>query len=462
MSSEKSAWPGVSSRLTTASAVAELQRRRADGDAAGLLHVHPVGHGALAAGLAVDRAGLLDDPGVQRQRLGERRLAGVGVADDGEGAAADGLARPTAGSSDGGQDGGHGAQSRDAGRLTGGCRPRRRGAGRGQRGPGAGRGDGRVAAGRLVALGDAVLGARALGRAHARHRRCCRGGPAPGPAARPATPACPTPCAGVTGLASPSLPACCDGRVRRGPRACPASSSSVPRPCPGGLGATRLGSSRMTLTSTATDGFDALIGLELDLRRPATRSAPRWSSRRTCCSRTACCTAACCARSSRRSAASAAPPGSATAATSSARATTPTCCARRATATQLQAVATPVHRGRTQQLWTGRGPRRAGPAHRARAAAGGEPAGGQDRGRAARCAAGTQRVAGEQRHRTGRERAAERRRGTPLRAPAPSATAPDDREAARDADAEAGVEPAEALGARGRRRRAPRPGRRPR
>ena len=68
-------------------AVRELQRRRADRDAAGLLHVHPVGHGGLAARLAVDRPGLLDDPRVQRQRLGERRLAGIGVADDGEGPA---------------------------------------------------------------------------------------------------------------------------------------------------------------------------------------------------------------------------------------------------------------------------------------------------------------------------------------------------------------------------------------
>ena len=46
---------------------------------------------AAAAGLAVHRAGLGDHPGVQRERLGQRRLAGVGVADDGEGAAAAGL-----------------------------------------------------------------------------------------------------------------------------------------------------------------------------------------------------------------------------------------------------------------------------------------------------------------------------------------------------------------------------------
>jgi hypothetical protein len=74
-------------------AVGELQRGGADGDAARLLHVHPVRHGALAAGLAVDRTGLLDHPRVQRQGLGEGGLAGVRVADDGERAAPGSLPR---------------------------------------------------------------------------------------------------------------------------------------------------------------------------------------------------------------------------------------------------------------------------------------------------------------------------------------------------------------------------------
>ena len=69
-------------------AVVELQRGGADRDAAGLLHLHPVRHRRLAAGLAVDRAGLGDHLRVQRERLGERRLTGVGVRDHGEGAAA--------------------------------------------------------------------------------------------------------------------------------------------------------------------------------------------------------------------------------------------------------------------------------------------------------------------------------------------------------------------------------------
>ena len=72
-------------------AVLELQGRRGDGDAAVALHVHPVRHGAAAAGLAVDGAGLADHAGVQRERLGQRGLAGVRVADDGEGAAPAGL-----------------------------------------------------------------------------------------------------------------------------------------------------------------------------------------------------------------------------------------------------------------------------------------------------------------------------------------------------------------------------------
>ena len=73
-------------------AVGELQRGRGDGDAAVALHLHPVGDGAPAAGLAVHGAGLADHPRVQGQGLGERRLAGVGVADDREGAAPRGLA----------------------------------------------------------------------------------------------------------------------------------------------------------------------------------------------------------------------------------------------------------------------------------------------------------------------------------------------------------------------------------
>ena len=72
-------------------AVAELQGGRGDRDAALALDVHPVGHGAAAAVLAVHGAGAGHHPGVQGQGLGERRLAGVGVADHGERPAAGGL-----------------------------------------------------------------------------------------------------------------------------------------------------------------------------------------------------------------------------------------------------------------------------------------------------------------------------------------------------------------------------------
>ena len=41
-------------------------------------------HHRATARLAVDRAGFGDRPGVQRQRLGQRGFAGVGMADDGE------------------------------------------------------------------------------------------------------------------------------------------------------------------------------------------------------------------------------------------------------------------------------------------------------------------------------------------------------------------------------------------
>ena len=47
--------------------------------------VHPVGDGVALRLLAADRAGQLDRAGVEQRLLGEGRLAGVGVGDDGEG-----------------------------------------------------------------------------------------------------------------------------------------------------------------------------------------------------------------------------------------------------------------------------------------------------------------------------------------------------------------------------------------
>ena len=68
--------------------VRELHDRRGHGDAALFLDLHPVG-GCVARGLApLDRAGELDRAAVQQQLFGERGLAGVGVRDDGESAAA--------------------------------------------------------------------------------------------------------------------------------------------------------------------------------------------------------------------------------------------------------------------------------------------------------------------------------------------------------------------------------------
>ena len=62
--------------------VVELQDRRGDGNTALLLNVHPVGHGVLCALLALDGACLIDGSAVQQQLFGQRRFAGVGVADD--------------------------------------------------------------------------------------------------------------------------------------------------------------------------------------------------------------------------------------------------------------------------------------------------------------------------------------------------------------------------------------------
>jgi hypothetical protein len=62
-------------------AIGELQRRRRDRDTSRLLHGQPVRHHTAPAGLAVHRAGLGDHPRVQRQGLGERRLASVRMTD---------------------------------------------------------------------------------------------------------------------------------------------------------------------------------------------------------------------------------------------------------------------------------------------------------------------------------------------------------------------------------------------
>ena len=80
--------PGRVEQVDDTVPVRELQRRRRDRDASGLLHLHPVRHGRATSGLAVDGAGLGDHPRMQGQCLGQRRFTGVGMADHGEGAAA--------------------------------------------------------------------------------------------------------------------------------------------------------------------------------------------------------------------------------------------------------------------------------------------------------------------------------------------------------------------------------------
>ena len=65
----------------------ERHHRGDDGDAALLLDPHPVGPGADAVLLGLDLAGELDRAAEQQQLLGQRRLARVGMRDDGEGPA---------------------------------------------------------------------------------------------------------------------------------------------------------------------------------------------------------------------------------------------------------------------------------------------------------------------------------------------------------------------------------------
>ena len=66
-------------------AIGELEHGRGDRDAPLLLHLHPVRADLASLTAGLDVAGLLDRPAVEQELLGERRLAGIGVADDGEG-----------------------------------------------------------------------------------------------------------------------------------------------------------------------------------------------------------------------------------------------------------------------------------------------------------------------------------------------------------------------------------------
>ncbi len=65
-------------------AVVEGQRGRGDRDAALLLHLHPVARSRPATRARLDSTGLAHSPGVEEELLGEGRLPGVGVTDDGE------------------------------------------------------------------------------------------------------------------------------------------------------------------------------------------------------------------------------------------------------------------------------------------------------------------------------------------------------------------------------------------
>ena len=75
-------------QVEDAIAVFERHHRGHDGNAALALDAHPVGAGLAAVGLGAHFAGELDGAAEQQQLFGQRRLAGVGVRDDREGAPA--------------------------------------------------------------------------------------------------------------------------------------------------------------------------------------------------------------------------------------------------------------------------------------------------------------------------------------------------------------------------------------
>jgi hypothetical protein len=68
-------------------AVFEGHHRGGHGDAARLLDLHPVGARAPALAARLDGARQMDGAAQKQQLLGQRRLAGIGMRDDGEGAA---------------------------------------------------------------------------------------------------------------------------------------------------------------------------------------------------------------------------------------------------------------------------------------------------------------------------------------------------------------------------------------
>ena len=128
-----------------------------------------------------------------------------------------------------------------------------------------------------------------------------------------------------------------------------------------------------TETPFTLPGFDTLLGVTYREVGPDRVVATYRRSVRNCISRTGSSTAACTARSSRGRRASAPRPGSASAAGSSAWRTRPTSCAPSRTG-ELTATATPLHRGRLQQLWQVVVIDAAGPHRRARPGAAAEPA----------------------------------------------------------------------------------------
>ena len=72
--------------------VRKVERRRGDGDAALLLHLHPVGRSRASSPVCLHCTAGGDGSRIQQELLGQRRFARVGVADDRERPSARGLA----------------------------------------------------------------------------------------------------------------------------------------------------------------------------------------------------------------------------------------------------------------------------------------------------------------------------------------------------------------------------------
>ena len=71
--------------IDAVSVIIELKHRGSDGNSSLLLDLHPVGNGVLGRLPALDGTGQIDGAAIEKKLLGQGRLTGIGVGNNGEG-----------------------------------------------------------------------------------------------------------------------------------------------------------------------------------------------------------------------------------------------------------------------------------------------------------------------------------------------------------------------------------------